>query len=43
MLAELNGLKSPNAYGHLPFHDVDSRRPNEDYFAHVDYIVERGG
>jgi hypothetical protein len=41
VLAELNGLKSPNAYGHLPFHDVDSRRPNEDYFAHVDYIVER--
>lgn len=41
VVAELDGLRTPNAYGHLPFHDFDSRRPNEDYFAHVDYIVDR--
>ncbi len=40
-VAELDGLRTPNAYGHLPFHDFDSSRPNEDYFAHVDYIVDR--
>lgn len=41
VVAELDGLRTPNAYGHLPFHDFDSRRPNEAYFAHVDYIVDR--
>ncbi|MBP8260659.1 MAG: DUF4038 domain-containing protein [Verrucomicrobia bacterium] len=41
VVAELDGLRTPNAYGHLPFHDFDSRRPNEEYFAHVDYIVDR--
>lgn len=41
VVAELDGLRTPNAYGHLPFHDFDSRRPNEDYFAHVDDIVNR--
>lgn len=41
VVAELDGLRTPNAYGHLPFHDFDSRRPNEGYFAHVDYIVDR--
>jgi len=41
VVAELVGLRTPNAYGHLPFHDFDSRRPNEEYFAHVDYIVDR--
>lgn len=41
VIAELDGLKTPNAYGHTPFHDMDSRRPNEAYFAHVDYIVDK--
>jgi hypothetical protein len=41
VVAELDGLRTPNANGHLPFHDMDSSRPNEDYFAHVDYIVNK--
>jgi hypothetical protein len=41
VVAELDGLKTPNAYGHTPFHGLDSRRPNEAYFAHVDYIVDK--
>jgi hypothetical protein len=40
-LAELDGLDTPNAYGHLPLHDRDPARPNEDYFRHVDWIVAR--
>ncbi len=39
MLAERDGLRVPNAYGHVPFHDLDPRRPNEAYFEHVDFIV----
>lgn len=30
---------SPNAYGHKPLVDGDPTQPNEDYFAHVDYVV----
>ncbi|MBC7256093.1 MAG: glycoside hydrolase family 140 protein [Chloroflexi bacterium] len=41
VLAELDGLTEPNAYGHLPLVDRDPTRPNEAYFEHVDYIVER--
>lgn len=41
VLAELDGLHTPNAYGHIPLHDQDPTRPNEAYFAHVDYIVNR--
>lgn len=40
-LAELDGLNAPNPYGHTPLHDNDPERPNEEYFAHVDYVVER--
>jgi hypothetical protein len=40
-LAELDGLTAPNAYGHLPLRDDDPSQPNEAYFAHVDFIVER--
>jgi len=31
----------PNPYGDLPLHDNDPMRPNEAYFQHVDYIVDR--
>jgi hypothetical protein len=41
VLAELNGLTDPNPYGHAPLHDLDARKPNEDYFKHVDYIVNK--
>jgi hypothetical protein len=41
VLSERDGLRSPNAYGDLPLHDLDPTRPNERYFEHVDYIVDR--
>ncbi|GAB5561176.1 MAG: glycoside hydrolase family 140 protein [Synoicihabitans sp.] len=40
VLAELNGLRTPNAYGHLPLHDLDPARPNEAYFEHVDFVID---
>lgn len=41
VLSELKGLTEPNAYGDLPLIDQDPTRPNEKYFAHVDYVVRR--
>lgn len=41
VLAELNGLEEPNPYGHRPLDNNDPTQPNEDYFQHVDYIVDR--
>ncbi len=40
-LAELDGLRSPNAYGHLPFEEADPSRPVEAYWSHVDWIVRK--
>lgn len=40
-LAEFQGLTQPNAYGHLPLNDLDPTQLNEDYFAHVDWIIDR--
>ncbi len=40
-LAEFDGLRTPNAYGDLPLWDEDPTRPNEAYFAHVDFIIRR--
>jgi len=39
----LDGLDVPNAYGEHGLVSKDPRRPNEAYFAHVDWIVERAG
>jgi len=41
VLAEIDGLKTPNAYGHTPLHDNDPNRPDEDYFRHVDWVVAK--
>jgi len=41
VLAELDGLRTPNAYGELPLIDLDPARPNEKYLEHVDYIIEK--
>jgi hypothetical protein len=41
VLAELDGLKDPNPYGHTPLRNNDPTQPHEDYFAHVDWIVKR--
>ena len=46
-LAELDGLNTPNAYGHRPLIDNDPAKPDvkdgprNDYWDHVDYIVEQ--
>lgn len=46
-IAELNGINTPNAYGHLPFVDENPTQPatkegaDNDYWDHVDYIVRR--
>ena len=40
-LAELDGLDTPNPYGERPLVDHDPTRPNERYFAHVDWIVAK--
>jgi len=47
-LAELDGLGTPNAYGHTPLIDNDPARPDVkdgtyDYWDHVDYIVHKAG
>jgi hypothetical protein len=40
-LAEFDGLAVPNAYGDLPLANNDPTKPNEKYFAHVDWIVAK--
>lgn len=40
ILAELDGLHTPNANGDIPLHNDDPTRPNEAYFKHVDAVVE---
>jgi len=40
-IAEFDGLGAANAYGALPLTDNDPAKPNEAYFAHVDWIVAR--
>jgi hypothetical protein len=43
VLAELDGLHTPNRNGDLPLFDDDPTRPNEPYFAHVDTVVNLAG
>ena len=46
-LAELEGLRTPNSYGHVPLFENDPSRPavkdgpNNDYWDHVDYVVDK--
>lgn len=40
-LAERDGLQTPNAYGERPLVDNDPTKPNEAYFAHVDWVVAK--
>ena len=40
-LAEFDGLKEPNPYGETPLLNDDPTKPNEAYFKHVDYIVDK--
>ena len=41
ILAELDGLTEPNAYGDRPLIDNDPAKPNEAYFVHADWVVKR--
>lgn len=40
-LAEFNGLDSPNALGDKPLINNNPATPNENYFKHVDYIIDK--
>ncbi|MGK6349862.1 glycoside hydrolase family 140 protein [Parapedobacter sp. DT-150] len=40
VLAEFDGLRRPNQYGHIPLADLDPKKPNEAYFDLVDYTVQ---
>ncbi|TDE15466.1 glycoside hydrolase family 140 protein [Dyadobacter psychrotolerans] len=40
-LAELDGLNTPNALGDKPLIDNDPSKPNDAYFKHVDYIIDK--
>jgi hypothetical protein len=41
VLAELDGITDPNPYGHLPLIEKDPTRPDEAYFAHVDWVLNK--
>jgi hypothetical protein len=41
VLAEFDGLHTTNAYGNLPLFNDDPTKPNENYFKHVDYIIDK--
>ena len=40
-LAEFDGLHVPNPNGDLPLNFDDPKQPNEAYFKHVDYIIDK--
>lgn len=39
ILSELDGLRVPNRYGHLPLIEMNPDKPNEGYFKLVDTVV----
>lgn len=41
VLAEMDGLHEPNAYGEVPLENDDPTKPREAYFLHVDYIINK--
>ncbi|MBW6502570.1 MAG: DUF4038 domain-containing protein, partial [Bacteroidales bacterium] len=40
-LAELDGLNTPNDEGNRPLTDNDPLKPNEAYWAHVDWVIKK--
>ena len=40
-ISEFDGLRVPNRYGHLPLYDLDPTRPVEEYFRHMDDVIEK--
>jgi Protein of unknown function (DUF4038) len=41
VLAEFDGLHTPNAYGDLPLQNDDPTKPNEAYFRYVDELIDK--
>lgn len=41
VLSPTSGVEKPNAYGDYALEEEDPSRPNEAFFEHVDYIVDR--
>jgi len=41
ILAELDGLNTPNAYGNKPLIDNDPTKLNNKYFELVDYVINK--
>ncbi|MCD6563374.1 MAG: glycoside hydrolase family 140 protein [Thermoproteales archaeon] len=41
ILSGFNGLSEPNPYGVLPLINNDPTNPNEEYFEHVDFAVDK--
>lgn len=41
ILAEFDGLGTPNAYNELPLENNDPTKPREAYFQHVDYVIDK--
>lgn len=39
VLAELDGLNTPNTEGNRPLIDNDPLKPNEAYFTHIDWVI----
>jgi len=42
-IGEFEELRMPNAYGEQQFIDRDPLKPNEKFYAHVDWIIRRAG
>jgi hypothetical protein len=43
VLAEMDGLQTPNAYNEIPLEGNDPAKPREAYFQHVDFIIDKAG
>jgi hypothetical protein len=41
VVAGLDEVSTPNVYGDVPLIDKDPAKPNEKYFAHVDYVLDK--
>jgi hypothetical protein len=41
VLAELDGLNVPNSEGAVPLLNNDPAKPNEEYFRHMDYVIDK--
>jgi hypothetical protein len=39
-LAEIDGINTPNVYGHQPLTNDDPLKPVEEYWKHVDWVVD---